>query len=72
MTPSPGRATLIWVRTIAVADAELEEACAELQAQHAALPDLPPLERLSVLGALVKAAVIRGDHAAVLAGREAE
>ena len=66
------RATLVWVRSIAVADAELEGACAELQAQAAAIPDLPPRERLGVQGALVRAAVIRGDHAAVLAGREAE
>ncbi len=66
------RATLTWVRSIAVADAELAEACAELQAQAAAIPDLPPRERLSVLGALARAAVIRGDHVAVLAGREAE
>jgi len=66
------RATLIWVRSIAVADPELAEACADLQAQAAAIPDLPPRERLGVLGALVRAAVIRGDHVAVLAGREAE
>jgi predicted ATPase/DNA-binding winged helix-turn-helix (wHTH) protein len=66
------RATLIWVRSIAVADAELAEACAELRAQAAALPDVTPRERLSVQGAFVRAAVMRGDHAAVLAGREAE
>jgi non-specific serine/threonine protein kinase len=66
------RAALIWVRSIAVADAELDEACAELQAQTAAMPDLPPRERLGLQGALVRAAVIRGDFAAVLAGRQAE
>lgn len=66
------RATLTWVRSIAIADPELAEACTELRAQAEAIPDLPPHERLGVLGALVRAAVIRGDHAAVLAGREAE
>ncbi len=66
------RATLIWVRSIAVPDAELAEACAELEAQAAAIPDLTGRERLGVLGALIRAAVIRGDHLAVLAGREAE
>jgi predicted ATPase/DNA-binding winged helix-turn-helix (wHTH) protein len=66
------RATLIWVRSIAAADAELAGACAELQAQAAALPDLPPSDRLGVQGALTRAAVIRGDLVAVLAGREAE
>ena len=66
------RATLTWVRSIAVADPELVAACAELQAQAAAMPDLTPREHLGVLGALARAAVIRGDHVAVLAGREAE
>jgi predicted ATPase len=66
------RATLIWVRSIASADAELAEACAELQAQAAAMRDLPLPERLGVQGALTRAAVIRGDLAAALAGREAE
>jgi non-specific serine/threonine protein kinase len=63
------RATLTWVRSIAVADPELVAACAELQAQAAAMPDLTPREHLGVLGALARAAVIRGDHVAVLAGR---
>jgi non-specific serine/threonine protein kinase len=66
------RATLTWVRSIAVADPELAEACAELEAQAAAISDLTPRERLGVLGALIRAAVTRGDHVAVLAGREAE
>jgi len=66
------RATLTWVRSIAVADPELVVACAELQAQAAAIPDLTPRERLGVVGAQARAAVIRGDHVAVLAGREAE
>jgi non-specific serine/threonine protein kinase len=66
------RATLIWVRSIATADAELDEACAELQAQAAAIADLPLAERLGVQGALTRAAVIRGDTLAALAGREAE
>lgn len=66
------RATLIWVRCFGVADPELELACADLQAQAAAFPDLPLRERLSVQGALTRAAVIRDDRGAWLAGREAE
>ena len=66
------RATLTWVRCFEVADPELAAACAELEALAAAIPDLTPREHLGVLGALVRAAVIRGDHLAVLAGREAE
>ncbi|WP_395699760.1 ATP-binding protein [Aquabacterium sp.] len=66
------RATLIWVRSITAADAELAEACAALQAQAAALPDLPPFECLSVQGALARAALMRGDLATMLACRESE
>ena len=66
------RATLIWVRNIAVAGPELEQACADLQAQAAAIFDLPLRDRLNVQGALTRAAVIRNNKAAVLAGREAE
>jgi predicted ATPase/DNA-binding winged helix-turn-helix (wHTH) protein len=66
------RATLIWVRSIAVAGAELEHACADLQAQAATIPDLPLRDRFSVQGALTRAAVIRNDRGAWLAGREAE
>ncbi|MBS0447369.1 MAG: winged helix-turn-helix domain-containing protein [Proteobacteria bacterium] len=66
------RATLIWVRCVQVADAELAEACAELQTQAAALPDLTPREHLGLQGALVQAALMRGDYAAVVTGREAE
>jgi non-specific serine/threonine protein kinase len=65
-------ATLTWVRSIAVADAELAEACAELEAQAAEIEDLTPRERLGVLGALGRAAMIRGDNVAMLARREAE
>lgn len=66
------RATSSWVRSITVADAELAEACADLEAQAAAITDLTPRERLGVLGALMRAALTRGDRLAVLAGREAE
>ena len=51
---------------------ELAKACAELQAQAAAIRDLTSRERLGVLGALGRAAVIRGDDVAVLAVREDE
>ncbi|GAA0741398.1 winged helix-turn-helix domain-containing protein [Ideonella azotifigens] len=66
------RATLGWVRSIAVADPELAEACAELKTLAEAIPDLTPRERLGILGALGRAAVIRGDRLAVLAVREKE
>ncbi|MBP6902222.1 MAG: winged helix-turn-helix domain-containing protein [Burkholderiaceae bacterium] len=66
------RATLTWVRSIREAEPELEQACAEVQALVAALPDLPLRDRLGVQGALSRAAVIRHDMAALLAGREAE
>ncbi len=66
------RATLTWVRSITTADPELAEACADLETQAATIADLIPRERLAVLGALVQAAVTRGDYAAVFAGREAE
>jgi non-specific serine/threonine protein kinase len=66
------RATSSWVRSITVADPELAEACADLEAQAAAIADLTPRERLGVLGALMRAAVTRGDYAAVLAGRQTE
>jgi predicted ATPase/DNA-binding winged helix-turn-helix (wHTH) protein len=66
------RATLTWVRGIALVGPELAEACAELQAQADALPELPLRERLAVLGALMRAALMRGDPVAVLAGREEE
>lgn len=66
------RATLTWVRSIAVAGPALDEACAELEALAASIPDLAPRQRLWVLGALVRAALVRGDSAAVLTGREAE
>ena len=66
------RATSIWARSIAAAGAELAEACADLEAQAATIPDLSVRERLGVLGALLRAAMLRGDKVAVLAGREAE
>ena len=65
-------ATLIWVRSIADAGPELDQACTELQALAAATPDLPLRARLGVLGALTRAALVRGDRLAVLAGHEAQ
>ena len=66
------RATLIWVRSSAVADPELAQACRELEACAAAIPDLPARERLGVLGALARAAMLRVDYGVALATREAE
>jgi non-specific serine/threonine protein kinase len=66
------RATLIWVRSIAVQGTDLDEACAALRGQAEAMADLSARERLGVQGALSRAAVIRHDMAALLAGREAE
>jgi len=66
------RALLIWVRSLVEPGPELEQACAELQAQAAAMPELPLRDRLGVQGALTRAAVTRNDTAALLAGREAE
>jgi non-specific serine/threonine protein kinase len=66
------RAMVTWVRSIAAPGAELDEACAALQAQSALLPDLPVLDRLRVQGALTYAAMTRGDSEAAIAGREAE
>ena len=65
-------AAVAWVRSIDEAVPELDEACAELAALVAALPDLPPRARLSVHGAFVKAAGDRGDYEAALAGRREE
>jgi hypothetical protein len=65
-------AMITWSRSIQVADAELAQASAALEAQAAAIPDLTPRERLGVLGALGRAASMRGDHPAVLPLREAE
>ncbi|MFG6433437.1 ATP-binding protein [Roseateles sp. LYH14W] len=59
-------ATLVWVRSVAVAGQELDDACAELESQVAATADLAPTERLHVAGALCRAAVTRGDHQAAL------
>ncbi|HSI50262.1 MAG TPA: winged helix-turn-helix domain-containing protein [Ideonella sp.] len=65
-------AKLIFVRSISRAGPELEQACADLRAQAAAIPDLPLRQRFLVQGALTRAAGIRHDMAALLAGREAE
>jgi non-specific serine/threonine protein kinase len=66
------RATITWVRCIDTVDAELDEACAELERQAAAIPDLTLRERFGVLGALGRAAVVRGDLALMLTVRESE
>lgn len=65
-------AAVVWVRAIVEPGAELDEACAALRVQAAALTDPTPHERLLIHGALVKAALDREDHEAVLAGRLAE
>ena len=65
-------AAVAWVRAIAEPGAELDQACAALQAQAAAMPAPSTRERIWLLGALTKAALVRGDHEAVLAGRLAE
>lgn len=66
------RALATWVRSVNVAGAELDEACAALQAQAERSPDLAPRDRLRMQGALTRAAALRDDHEAVIAGREAE
>lgn len=66
------RATLTWVRSVGVPEPELDQACAEVQAQLATIADLPLRDRLGVQGALSRAALIRGDPAGLLAGRLAE
>ncbi|HSW09007.1 hypothetical protein, partial [Aquabacterium sp.] len=65
-------AAVVWVRSIEQAGDELDEACAALQAQAAATPPPTARERFWLLGALTKAALVRGDDAAVLEGRLAE
>jgi tetratricopeptide (TPR) repeat protein len=62
-------AAVAWVRSVDEAGPELDEACAELKALVAELPDLPARARLSIHGAFVKAAGDRGDYEAALAGR---
>lgn len=66
------RATVTLIRSIAVPNAELDRACADLQAILPQIPDLTVRERIAVSGAQVRAAITRGDQAAVLAGRETE
>jgi predicted ATPase/DNA-binding winged helix-turn-helix (wHTH) protein len=65
-------AAVVWVRSVRQPGAELDNACADLQACAAALPDMTPRERLRVHSAFVKAALTRNDQAAVLEGRLAE
>jgi predicted ATPase/DNA-binding winged helix-turn-helix (wHTH) protein len=65
-------ATVVWVRASREPGAELDEACAMLQAQIGALPDATARDHLMVNGALTQAAFARKDHAAVLEGRLAE
>ena len=61
-----------WVRSIAQAGAELDEACAAMQAQFDLLATPTARERFWLHGALTKAALVRGDYEAVLEGRLAE
>ena len=65
-------ANVVWVRSVGAAGPELDEACAELEARAAALPDLGVRERLQVHGALVVAASERNDLPAILNGRLTE
>jgi len=65
-------AAVVWVRAVTRPGAELDEACAALQAQAAALPAASARERFLLHGALTKAALVRGDQPAVLEGRLAE
>jgi non-specific serine/threonine protein kinase len=65
-------ANVVWVRSVGVPGPELDEACAELQARAAALPDLALRERLQVHGALAVAAADRDDMPGVLNERLAE
>lgn len=65
-------AAVVWVRAVAQPGDELDQACAALQAQAAALPAASAQERFWLHGALTKAALTRGDYAAVLEGRLVE
>jgi len=65
-------ANVVWVRSVGAAGPELDQACTELQARAAALPDLSVRERLQVHGALVLASTEREDLEAVLSGRLTE
>lgn len=60
-----------WVRSLAEAGPELDDACAQLQ-RSAAEGAFAPRVRLRVQGALAEAARVRGDHEALLACREQE
>ena len=51
---------------------ELDQALSELQAFVAATPDLPARSQISVQGALVMAAAVRGDHEGALRGYETQ
>ena len=61
-----------WVRSQQQAGPELDEAVAALQATAERVHDLQPRERLSLQGALSRAALIRQDIEAALDGRLAE
>src|SRR5262249_34530142 len=65
-------AAMIWTRAVGTPGAELDQACAELDALVAQTPDLPTHQRMVVHGALAVAGRVRGDHAAVLTNRLAE
>jgi tetratricopeptide (TPR) repeat protein len=64
-------ATVQWVRSFEEPDPELDQACADMQAQAAAI-ELLPRERLRVHGAQARAARVRGDSEALLAHHRAE
>ncbi len=65
-------AASVWVRSQQQAGPELDEAVAALQAAAEGVHDLQPRERLSLQGALSRAALIRQDIEAALDGRLAE
>jgi len=62
----------VWSRAIHEAGPELDAAAACSAATADAVPDLDIRERLGVQGAFSRAAMVRGDLAAALAGRLAE
>jgi hypothetical protein len=65
-------ANVVWVRSVGTAGPELDQACAELHARAAALPDLGVRERLQMHSALVLAATEREDLPEILSGRLTE
>jgi non-specific serine/threonine protein kinase len=66
------RSAIVWVRSIPQPGAELDQACAELRERVAAAPDLHPRQRLMAHAAMVRAALVRCDYRALLAGRLSE